>query len=123
MFGYQKKETLQQTACFHVNNILVLHKDGTVNSEFIRWAQENCGVLKMVKFKGGKGHEFLVTILDFGLKPGSDQAKQKDCVLYLIETFSEEYDCKIITHFSNELFQIWDGVLLSDQNCKVFTHA
>ena len=69
--------THQRTVWFHVDDILVSHKEAKVNSDFIQWAQKKYGELKPVKVKRGKCHQFLGMILDFGLTPGGVHIIQK----------------------------------------------
>ena len=91
----------QHTIHFHVDDILLSHKDLKVNDIFAEWCQGQYGQLKSVEVHRGKVHWFLV-VLDFSVE-GECKVQQFSHVDDMIESFPEEIGSKISLTLASSL--------------------
>ena len=106
---------------FHVDDMLSSHVDKEVNDQFHVWAEETYGKLKKVTVTRGKIHQFLGMVLDFSMA-GECHVIQNDHVSDMIKGWPEDIVEKdvAITPASNNLFEVGDSGLLSDNKREIF---
>ena len=111
----------QHTVRFHVDDIMSSHKRSTVNSELLKWLNEQYGTHGKVKATRGKLHDYLGMTFDFNTK-GKVKIGMIKHIEKMLDDFKAKYklDGTAKTPAGSDLFHQGSGEELERQRKEDF---